>query len=123
MSADPTIKYADNVRRLIEERLRIKGATLEKALSKAGRLLPKWAHREGRYLVQATQFSEHPKLRLTIDGVKVERAHKALIAHLKTIDPAERRKTRILGVLGVVSFNLIIVVTAFLAFLMWRGYV
>ncbi len=123
MSADPTIKYADEVRGLIEERLRIKGATLEKALSRAGRLLPKWAHREGRYLAQATQFTEHPKLRLMIDAGKVEKAHNALVDHLKTIDPAERRKSRILGTLGVVSFNLIIVVVAFISFLIWRGYV
>ena len=72
---------------------------------------------------------DHPKLRTMVDQSKFERAHKALISHLKTIDPVlktidpvERRKTRILGVLGVISFNLILVVAALLIFLMWRGY-
>jgi hypothetical protein len=122
MTGDPANKYADEVRRLIEQRLKIKGPTLEKALARAGRLLPQWAHREGRYLARASQMMDHPKLRTMVDQSKFERAHKALISHLKTIDPVERRKTRILGVLGVISFNLILVVAALLIFLMWRGY-
>ena len=112
----------DEVRSLIEERLRIKARTLDKALARAGRLLPKWAQREGRYLTHAGQFMGHPKLRLMIDVAKVEKAHKNLVDHLKTIDPSERRTTRVLGVLGVISFNLILVVIALISFLMWRGY-
>ena len=64
----------------------------------------------------------HPKLRLMIDESKVAKAHTSLVAHLKTIDPSERRKTRVLGVLGVISFNLILVFAALMAYLMWRGY-
>jgi len=114
--------YMDEVRTLIEERLRIKAQTLEKALARAGRLLPKWAQREGRYLAHAGQFMGHPKLRLMIDAAKVEIAHKKLVEHLKTIDPSERRTTRVLGVLGVISFNLILVIAALIGYLMWRGY-
>ena len=65
---------------------------------------------------------DHPKLRTMVDQSKFEKAHKALINYLNTIDPVERRKTRILGVLEVISFNLILVVAALLIFLMWRGY-
>lgn len=116
-------KYADEVRSLIEQRLSLKGRTLEKALSKAGRLLPKWAQREGTYIVHAQQYIDHPKLRLMIDEAKVEKAHKLLVEHLKTIDLKERRTTRILGTLGVISFNLIVVAAALVTFLVWRGYV
>lgn len=122
MNAAQVEKYTDEVKRLIEQRLRIKGATLDKALSRVGRLLPTWAQREGRYLTQATQVMAHPKLRLMVDEAKVEKAHKTLVEHLKTIDPVERRKTRVLGTLGVVSFNLIVVVVALVSFLIWRGY-
>ncbi|AGI69173.1 hypothetical protein OAN307_c37140 [Octadecabacter antarcticus 307] len=122
MSLDHANKYADDVRNLIEQRLRIKGRTLDKTFVRAGRLLPKWAHREGHYLAQAAQHMGHPKLRPMIDEDRLKRAHNTLVAHLKTIDPVERRKTRILGVLGVVSFNLILVAAALLIFLMWRGY-
>ncbi len=116
-------KYADEVRNLIDARLRVRGKTLEQALSRAGRLLPKWAQREGRYLAQAAQFMGHPKLRLMIDEAKVEKAHTALVAYLESIDPDERRKTRVLGVLGVVSFNLILVAGALIGYLVWGGYV
>lgn len=123
MGAAPIQTYADEVKRLIEARLRVKAHTLEKALSRAGRLLPKWAQREGSYLVHAQHYMGHPKLRLMIDEAKVKRAHAALVAHLKTIDPSERRMTRILGILGVVSFNLILVIAGLIGYLMWRGYV
>ncbi|MCF2872497.1 hypothetical protein L0664_15585 [Octadecabacter sp. G9-8] len=122
MTGGQVDKYTDEVKHLIEQRLRIKGATLEKALSRSGRLLPKWAQREGRYLAQAGQFMGHPKLRLMIDEAKVEKAHKNLVEHLSAIDPSDRRKTRVLGTLGVVSFNLIIVAVVLVSFLMWRGY-
>lgn len=122
MTGQPIQKQCDEVRNLIEERLKIKGRTLEQALSKAGRLLPKWAQREGTYLVHAQQYLNHPKLRLMIDPAKADKAHKVLITHLKTIDPKERRTTRILGVLGVVSFNLILVVGAFIYYIWWRGF-
>ena len=116
-------KLAEDVRALIQERLRIKARTLEKALAKAGRLLPKWAHNEGKYLVHAQQFMNHPKLHLMIDEAKVEKAHDKLVTHLKTIDPAERRKTRVLGTLGVISFNMILVVAGLFAYFMWRGFI
>lgn len=122
MTGDSVNKYADEVQSLIEERLRIKGRTLETTLARAGRLLPKWAHREGRYLAQASQLMAHPKLRLMIDEAKAVKARDLLVAHLKDIDPKERRKTRVLGVLGVISFNLIIVFAALMAYLLWRGY-
>lgn len=115
--------YAEEVQALIAERLKIKGRTLEKALAKAGRLLPKWAHREGRFLVQASTMMDHPKQRMMVDAGKVDKAHQALVAHLKSIDPADRRKARVLGTLGVISFNLILVVAALITYLWWRGFV
>jgi len=116
-------KYQDEVKTLIEERLRIKGATLEASVTRAGRLLPKWARADAQRLVTAGQLLKHPKLQQTVDTAAVEKSRKALVAHLKTIDPKERRKTQILKLLGAVSFNLIVVGAAFVAFLVWRGYV
>jgi len=87
MTGDHANKYADEVRRLIELRVKIKGPTLERALARTGRLLPQWAQREGRYLAQASQMMDHPELRMMVDQTKLEKAHKALISHLKAIDP------------------------------------
>lgn len=123
MTAMPIQKQTDEVRSLIEERLKIKGRTLEHALAKAGRLLPKWARRDGAFLVLAEHHLGHPKLRLTVDVAKVDKAHQGLVAHLKTIDPSERLKSSILSMLGVISFNLILVIGALIMFLWWRGFV
>lgn len=123
MSGGGVEHYADEVKTLIEERLRIKARTLEKALARAGRLLPKWAQRDGSYIVHAQQFMGHPKLRLMIDEAKVVKAHAALVAHLRMIDPKEQRTTRVLGTLGVISFNLIVVAALLIMFLVWQGYV
>lgn len=121
---DPAIqKHCEEIRILIEERLKIKGRTLAQALKRAGRLLPKWAQRDGRYLVKAQELTAHPKLRLMIDDAKVVKAHQALVDHLKTIDPADRRKGKILSLAGSISFNLIVVVAAFITYLVWRGFV
>jgi hypothetical protein len=123
MSAGPVNKYVQEVRALIDARLRVRGRTLEQQLKRAGRLLPAAMQREGRYLVQAETFMDHPKLGRMIDAAKVETAHRRLVAHLKSIDPAERRKTRLLGIAGVISFNLIVVSGALIGWLVWRGYV
>lgn len=123
MSVGHVNKYVQEVRALIEARLRVRGRSLEHQLKRAGRLLPKAMQREGRYLVQAATFMDHPKLGRMIDTAKVESAHRRLVEHLKSIDPAERRKTRLLGVAGVVSFNLIVVAGALIGWLVWRGYV
>lgn len=122
MTGDHAEIYAEEVRLLIEKQLRIKGKTLERAIGRAGRLLPKWAQRDGRYLAQATELMAHPKLRLMVDEHKVEKAHRNLITHLETLDPSERRKGFILSVLGSVSFSLIAVLGALVCCLMWRGF-
>ena len=115
--------HAEEVRLLIEERLGIKGKTLERSVARAGRLLPKWAQRDARYLAQAEQLMGHPKLRLMVDETKLVKARAALVEHLKSVNPVERRKTKVLGTLGVISFNLILVVAAFIIYLVWRGFV
>lgn len=123
MSGGDVDRYAEEVRLLIEERLRIKGKTLDRAIARAGRMLPKWAQREGRYLAQATTLIGHPKLRLMIDEAKVHRAHQTLVDHLRAVDPDEMRKDRILSILGSLSFGLIILAAAVLTVLVWRGFV
>lgn len=118
-----TATAAENIRALIEERLRLKARTLSHGVRKAGRLLPTWARREARYIVQAAEMARHPKMHARIDDARVAKAHDDLTEYLKTIDPTEQRKTRVLKTLGAISFNLILVVAAFITYLVWRGFV
>lgn len=123
MTANDVEKYAEELRALIEERLRLKAPTLERALKKAGRLLPKRAQRDGMFIVEVQGLMSHPKLRATVDEAKVAKAHGDLVAHLKTIDPKERRTNNILSTLGSVGFSVLMVLIGLMAVLMWRGFV
>lgn len=113
----------EELQRLLAERLRIRGRDLARQTRKAGRLLPRRIRADLAYAEQARGLLTHPKLRLMVDEAKVIEAQARAIAFLKTVDPGERRKTRLLGMAGVVSFNLIVIAAAFIVFLVWRGYV
>lgn len=114
-------KLVDEVRKLLEERLRIKGRSLAHQLRRAGRLLPKRMQRDGRYLDQARTMTAHPTLALMIDDTRVKAAHKRLVSHLKSIDPKEERKTKLIRIAAVIAFNLLVVIVLFLLVLNWRG--
>lgn len=118
-----TTQEAEEIRELIEARLRVRAPTLPRAVQKAGRLLPRRARKDAAYLVRATEMSLHPKLQHQLDPERVQSAYTALKLHLESIDPDQRRITRILSVLGAISFNLLLIAAALIALLIWRGYV
>ena len=63
----------------------------------------------------------HPKLARLIKADQIDRAFTHLNEHLETIDPADRRKGAILGMLGGMVFNLILLIGALIAVLHWQG--
>ena len=107
---------------LIEERLGVRGRGLEAKLRRAGRMLPRWIRREAAQLVEAERRMGHPKLMMQTDPVLLETAYDRCETWLKTVDPAERRKDRVLGLLAVNSLNMIFVAAAFLSYLVWSGH-
>ena len=123
MSGDAVQAKVDEVARLMAERLRIRGRTLEVQVRRAGRLLPRARARDARFLAQASLLVQNPKLARMVDQRQVDSAHAALVAFLNGIDPAERRKDRILGILGILSFNLLLIGGGVITWLWWRGIV
>lgn len=121
--ADRIEKQAETVRRLLDERLRIRGRDLSHQIRKAGRLLPRPVRNDLSFVSEARNMLTHPKLRLMVDEAKVEAALERSVVYLKTVDPSERRKDRLLGMAGVVAFNLIVVAAVLIGVLVWRGYV
>lgn len=116
-------QQVEEVRGLIRDRLQIDGADLADQLRRAGRLLPRARRADGRRLALAAQASQHPRLSRQVDVPGAAAAAARLADHLRRIDPSDRRRTRVLGVLAVISFNLLILIAITLAVLAWRGFI
>ncbi len=107
----------------LQEKLGVRGANLQKRLARAGRRLPRRVRRSGQVIADAQTSVAHPKLARMLDDKAIEAAFRDVSAHLQTIDPADRRKGIVLGILGSAVFNLILLVVALTAFLYWQGIV
>lgn len=112
----------DEVRGLLDERLRVRGQSLSRQLQRAGRLLPRRLRRDGRTLVEAQSLTGHPTLGMMLDRAQLGAAHRRLVTHLEAIDPVEARKTRAIRLAATIAFNLLIVLALLVAVLAWQGF-
>lgn len=122
MTGDDILERTDDIGRLITERLGLRGRTLDRQVRRAGRLLPRAVAREARFLAQAAQIAPNPRLLRMIDPAQLDRAHRTVRDHLLTVNPRDRRVTRVLGIATVIVFNLLVVLALVLTVLVWRGY-
>lgn len=123
MSTDTLQSQVDEVRNLMETRLRVRGKTLDQQVRKAGRLLPKAERREAMYLAQAATVMQHPKLSRMVDASKANKAHARLIQFLNAVDPKDRAKGKLLGWLGSLAFGLVVIFVLVVVVLVKRGIV
>lgn len=100
----------------------IKANTLEKALRKAGRLLPAHLHERAQALIEAQKFGGNPKLLRFVDGEELTKASDEIIAFLKGVDPKERRVGALLDFLTGSATTVLITAALVLAVLIWKGY-
>ncbi len=105
----------------LRAKLGVRSKDLAKALAKARHRLPRRIYRQGMTLVKAQPLAVHPKLRQTLDMPALQAAATEVTTHLATIDVGERRKSWLLGMLGGLSFNLILMFALLIGFLIWRG--
>ncbi|SEV96281.1 hypothetical protein SAMN04488515_0423 [Cognatiyoonia koreensis] len=111
MSGDLITKVADEMRTLFEQRLRIKGRSLEQQVHKAGRALPRKVRSDARSVVDALAVQGNPKLARMVDEKRIAQSGRNVVAYLKTIDPQDRLKGQVLSWLGAVSaFGIILFV-------------
>lgn len=112
MATDTLSRKIDRISALLAARLKLRGGTLEQQAYKVGRSLPRGVRRDLLQVVRADIAQGHPKLARMVDTGRVGLAADRVEAHLKTIDPWEQRKTRILRVLalwsavGITAFGL-----------------
>lgn len=114
---------AANVAAMLEKHLGVGGDGLEAKLKRAGRRLPAHVRRDGKLIVDALPLADSPKLARRINLPRLEAAERRMVAYLKNINRADRRKGAVLGLLGGLSFNLLALFALIVALLVWRGLV
>lgn len=119
MTADALQNQADDISKLMAEKLRVKGRSLDVQLRKAGRRLPKKLRRDVENLLEAQQLIGNPKLARQVDVEAISEGSGRVIGHLQTLDPWERFKDRWLGILGAISLALI-VTFILVVYVLWK---
>ena len=115
-------QFHDRIVRLqaaLRDKLRLRGAPLERQIRRAGRRLPRRQRRAAQTLLGAQDWMSHPRLARLLDRRAVDAAFADLHRHLDRIDPAEERKAAILRFLGVTMLNLVIFGALLALFLAW----
>ncbi|MEM1351826.1 MAG: hypothetical protein AAGF27_05755 [Pseudomonadota bacterium] len=121
MDADLADQRTAELLALFQERMGVKASTLEKAVARAGRRLPRAVRDQAATLVDAQSWAGNPKLMRQLDSQVLASAYRDIADHLKSIDNREERVTRQLNRLALIAFNLLLVLAAFLAFVWWQG--
>jgi hypothetical protein len=122
MSSVAIQQMADRVAQLLGERLGIAGKDLSSRLRKAGRLLPRRVRDGAQLLADAAEKAQNPKLLGQIDMGAVSDAYDTCVKHLTAIDPAERRRSALSGMVGFVGGGLFLLTIGIIAVLVWRGF-
>lgn len=120
---DDLDKRSARLQRLFEVQMGIKARSLPQALRRAGRRLPKRLRKQGAVILQTQKMAQNPKLARQLDSQEVDRAFEQITAHLETVDLKDERFGRFLGIAGIVSANLLIIVAGFVWWLWWQGHV
>ncbi|MDF1726601.1 MAG: hypothetical protein P1U53_02520 [Sulfitobacter sp.] len=121
--ADDLDARAERLRLLMVEKYRMRARTLEKALKRAGRRLPRRNRRQVRALIDACKLSSNPRLAVQVDRPAILRGIREVERHLATIDPAAALRERMLDMAALVAFYILVVLVAVVLVLWWRGYV
>lgn len=105
----------------LNEAFGVKAKSLEKALRKTGRRLPRRLRTEAGRIVDAQGMGGNPKLAKRIDSVALDVAEARLSEYLSSIDRADARKGRLISLAATIAFNVLIVIAAFIIWMVWTG--
>lgn len=122
MSALTIQQMADRVAQLLKERLGVGGKGLAAKMKRAGRLLPRKVRDAGKQLAVSAQKAQNPKLLGQIDMGEVTEAYDVCLKHLIAIDPVDRKRGYLAGMIGSVAFGVLVLMIAIALLLAWRGY-
>jgi len=123
IDADEFFARAEALRPLFKEKLGVKGHDLRQAFGRAGRSLPRKLRADGAMLSRTERVVGNPHIARQLEALPVWDAFDRVSAFLRSVDVGYRRRGRLLDIAATVSFNLIVVITGFVLWLWWRGYV
>ena len=110
------------VRAQLRDVYRIKGRDLDHELRRARRFMPRRIRKAGQVLVAAQNNLGHPRLEAMINFADIRSAHEKISDHLDRVDVAGMRHRRMLGLFGILAFNVIFVATCFVVWMVWAGH-
>lgn len=116
-------RKATRLRHLARTKFGVGGDTLEVAMRRVGRRVPKRIQSQAKIVIKAQKALGHPKLWMQVDAGRVEQAFRIVEAHLQSVDPDDRRKGFLLSMLGSLVFNLMLLAALLVLLLIWRGFV
>lgn len=123
MGAATLQQMADRVAELLEQRLRIKGKTLDDKLRKAGRRLPRKVYAAAQLLAQAAQMSKNPRLMMQVNEPDVVAAYDICLRHLGAKQAASlARKNTAMSIGASIAGSILVLTLLVLGVLRWRGY-
>lgn len=112
---------AKRVQSALDGAFGVRAKTLQRALRKTGRRLPRRLRKDARQLVDAQAFGGHPKLMRQIDSKALAAAEDRLILWLDTVDRADARRGYWIWVGAMIGFNLLVVTAAVVIWMWWTG--
>ena len=121
MSATDVSALIEKVKAALQEKEGLSGRDLASILKKGRGRLPRRVLKQGAVLARAEPMAAHPILALTLDQVALRKAGKEVLAHLDSIDLADRRKGWWLGMFGGMAFNILLLAAIVIGVLLWRG--
>ena len=117
---------ADEVARLIAARLggarRGERPSLAVMLRRRGGALPRRLRKKAWLLAVADQQSAQPRIARQLDLQGLSRAHQALVAHLQPLGELSRWQGRAIGFAASVTLGLMVLATAVIWIMVWRGH-
>jgi len=116
-------QMVEEVREGLEKQLRVRGPSLEVQVRKAGRRLPRAVRRDATYLAQTVGLAGNPKLAKMVDMQKAVRAHRNVLAFLKTVDLGAARRDLALQSMASIAFVVLVTAALVLFVLVQRGFV
>lgn len=95
--------------------------TLQTMMRRRGASLPRKLRRQAIILAEADGFAASPKIARQLDPARLDRAHQALVAHLKPLGAQSRLITGATNIAASIIFGLLLMAACLTWFLVWRG--